>query len=1641
MMIITAFALLQGEFSDEQIQFLLNLKLSDIQPTWFSRSARIYPWFIKDMGWLKTDVALPTLATISPTLGRSPSRTSARPFVPKAPKVDLTRAQAPPTQDPSLAHTSTSYAVYVPPQRAKLASLNSSSAAPLRTSGQLNFSTKTCPNVHPLISWRGRNPSVATPAQYQPYIAHQQSRPVPKYKPETSGGGGGPSSGPPVLKYPFDDLTFRRTYARRLFRGDNTQLSFGEDLLNKLFDAKGLEFNCVDVIGDGNCGPRAIARTLYGKEERYLQLKDLTLQYFLDNQDEVVLFINDQLCVQHHLPPFPPDVLSASIMEHLSTDFSWAECIHLQLYAMALNRQIQVFRLATGEVSSIYQPILPPNGLNELETLHLAHFGDYEIPILDANFTPITDSDGKFCYRGGHFLAVLPLRKSSRKKKSTMLRNSGPESIPNIPNPSDPSLPSQSSVSSHSHSSQPECTPISNSSAPMSISFTPDPLAHVVSSLTSQPITGSVQVLPLGLPVEHVFNDTTNIALWTDSLSWLNSDFDPEIFLTRGSFTKAPTGEAQNLWVKVNHAITLLMQRFDPNVGGPHQNLALFDKTFMLSLALPKLVLRVRRKATGGEIQKIQCKNCQRFLRGHWRSLCQEFIRASEKQYSLAMDLDETNTQHPQCFLQSSDRIDITLEHARNLQYSNAMRVLRSPGLASMATEQLKSQLDGLHPPRRDTPDTWIPLQYESSSLPKFGDSDIVYDALWARTVLSSGQPGKARDQWGWDMKEMWRGFLSEPDTLDLIAKYWFLPILTGNIPKQYAHILSGARLVPLSKAPKPGIRPIAIGDVRRRFPIKWATKKLTQVFLEEFQHKFPLTKQFCAAAPDGQHNLVTFLRQIETHCQTKPMEDPNCIVCFDVKNAFNCISRLFISNILSDPATPGPIRDLIWYFQAFYHSNGFLRVFNGGESFVVRSQEGLQQGDPISLPLFAYAIHSLLQSIVTQFPGTVVSAFADNVFVTCPLSLVPDVYNLLDTQFQAVGLSLNSSETMVYVPSHLEERVSLLPGVQQSTNIFVLPITTNVQIPVVTQGVKILGVPFGTLTYRKEVFSQIVQKISHDLVLLRDIDQLHIRSKLLIYCVNVRFDYFLGTDSFQLLLTMASELDSLIAGSVIESLHWDDSLALGEISVTQAIQQLRLPISRGGWGIRSIVHSTFSASAGLVFSFLKWLDTFKTDFATNPFVLEALTTIPFSKALYLETIQAAPDYNINLLYTAPTPQGDGKVVPFEGLPHPAVVTNWSASVLPTRQQIAGHLNNESLTSFKLTLSSAHCSRVQHLSRYSTPATQPASDLFPPDPTTADLSISHSPMSLMTLTCRQELSNRALAIVTCLQCGLSIPPFWLPPSIQSTHADETFDWTGHLILNKVGHSQRYSTHNRINQNMAEEFTNIGARASADPRQVPRALSASDGSIKADMILRLPGLCSVNRSCFTVNTDVLLDVSLVNSATISTAGLLKFNRTHIRAAERHKSTHYTAAYREATYAFLPLLVDYYGHIGSDALRLFHRIASVISRSRAALSSGLSSSPLAGWIFHSCRSRFLKEAFEATALRLVTEWGPVPTRRVPMIPLRSYAASLFSNAVRQSSMVEAPSLTTTPMFVSAGSTVAVNSLDLPVDYTVDMDLDSD
>ena len=76
-----------------------------------------------------------------------------------------------------------------------------------------------------------------------------------------------------------------------------------------------------------------------------------------------------------------------------------------------------------------------------------------------------------------------------------------------------------------------------------------------------------------------------------------------------------------------------------------------------------------------------------------------------------------------------------------------------------MATEQLKAQLDGLHPPRRDTSDTWIPLQYESSSLPKFGDSDIVYDALWARTVLSSCQPGKARDQWGWDMKEMWRGF------------------------------------------------------------------------------------------------------------------------------------------------------------------------------------------------------------------------------------------------------------------------------------------------------------------------------------------------------------------------------------------------------------------------------------------------------------------------------------------------------------------------------------------------------------------------------------------------------------------------------------------------------------------------------------------------------------------------------------------------------------------------------------------------------------------------------------------------------------------------------------------------------------------
>ena len=85
------------------------------------------------------------------------------------------------------------------------------------------------------------------------------------------------------------------------------------------------------------------------------------------------------------------------------------------------------------------------------------------------------------------------------------------------------------------------------------------------------------------------------------------------------------------------------------------------------------------------------------------------------------------------------------------------------------------------------------------------------------------------------------------------------------------------------------------------------------------------------------------------------------------------------------------------------------------------------------------------------------------------------------------------------------------------------------------------------------------------DLHLLATVPHLHLRAKLLTYCTNIRFAYFMGTDRLSMVMPYADMVDHLIHDATCDLLGWPRGA-----DSHNTVVQLRLPIAQGGWSLHS---------------------------------------------------------------------------------------------------------------------------------------------------------------------------------------------------------------------------------------------------------------------------------------------------------------------------------------------------------------------------------------------------------------------------------------------------------------------------------------
>ena len=633
---------------------------------------------------------------------------------------------------------------------------------------------------------------------------------------------------------------------------------------------------------------------------------------------------------------------------------------------------------------------------------------------------------------------------------------------------------------------------------------------------------------------------------------------------------------------------TLVLEVMDRDVDEEGYS-ALFEQLYIMMLCLPILVLRVPCKLSRKQGAAMILERCARFLRGEWASLYANASCEVERANTRNREQDDGGAAGRQRRL--LDRVN---DEARKLNLARAMGLLRSAGredggLASGPIEEIMKTLEELHPAH--------PICEQGREVPSFplqsrpgGDAEDMYDVVtgpWLVRQIRASKRGGAVDQFGWDTREMWGPLIEDADLMQDMSKAFFRPLAEGYLPPSIRDIMAGGRLVALSKRPKKGIRPICIGNAWRRLLGRGLLKEVNKTIVDFLQNSNPNVIQFIGTK-DGAANMFHLVAAMEEEARTLNAQagpavqahGPFVVVALDAKNAFNSLKREAIWRFFQthlggagDSVEQRQAWALLWkYVEAHYGVEGRLRYHHGGVTHFLRSLGGVHQGDPLGSVLYALAVHRHLVAVANKYrslPVRVV-AYADNVFLLAHQRQALEAAGELCGSLQGVGIEVNQAESMVFCPGGggCNPRVNLVRG----DAVVLSQGGAEISLPIAKDGLKVLGGAVGSESFCSEVFGRNVAKIVQDVEHLELVDSLHLRSKLAVYCCNTRISYFLRLASLRTSSAWTVKYDKAFECVFRRVLHFpfDSQDPLVSPSYDNALEQLRLPITKGGFGLAS---------------------------------------------------------------------------------------------------------------------------------------------------------------------------------------------------------------------------------------------------------------------------------------------------------------------------------------------------------------------------------------------------------------------------------------------------------------------------------------
>ena len=346
-------------------------------------------------------------------------------------------------------------------------------------------------------------------------------------------------------------------------------------------------------------------------------------------------------------------------------------------------------------------------------------------------------------------------------------------------------------------------------------------------------------------------------------------------------------------------------------------------------------------------------------------------------------------------------------------EYSRAVALLASPGLAPLTEETAQKLGDLLHPPDRP--------REALATRPRFGAAPALWSRKETKRALRSTPKGGGAAVGGgrW---EHWRVVLAAPAALAALHEV-LQRLATGNLPEEVAAALALSKLTALRK-PAGGVRPIAAPSLLRRL----AGRLLVSTRKSELADALG-RRQFAVGTAAGAEVLGHSVRALTEN-------DPDLVLlCLDAANAYGTADRAACLDAVGRAAP-----ELLAYAELFCRRTSRYLFWDGaGQCHELSATSGVDQGDPLAPVLFASGLAPCLEALEEDLrqlardqgldPNRVkVLAYLDDVAVLSPPELATQVQAAAARALGTLGLELRPEKTQAFskrspCPLGLEEQ------------------------------------------------------------------------------------------------------------------------------------------------------------------------------------------------------------------------------------------------------------------------------------------------------------------------------------------------------------------------------------------------------------------------------------------------------------------------------------------------------------------------------------------------------------------------------------------------------------------------------------------